>query len=156
MLNNIGGVDAFSFMSERNLFLPIQTPEVVMTPPRSTDIPFDIKQQLLENYREDLISLSFKLINHKYLFLSEEYLRQSSARSPMVLHSMHALGSLVSTPTSLPQGVGSRTEMALVYFEKALSFFALVISNPSEQGVLSLFLLTMAALKMDKGFLLLI
>jgi hypothetical protein len=147
-----GGPDAFSFTSERNLFLPIQTPDISkLTPKRSSDIPYDLKQQLLDNYREDLISLSFNLIHCKYLYLSEEYLRQSASKSPMVLHSMHALGSLVSSPNTLPQGVSTRPELANVYFEKALTFFAMVITNPNEQGVLSLFLLALAALKMDRG-----
>jgi hypothetical protein len=149
--NTFGGSDGFSFIAERNLFNTIQTPEAFINPKKSSDIPSNIKQQLLETYREDLISLSFKVINHKYLFLPEKYLLDSAVKSPMVLHSMHALGSLIATPSQLPSGVNNRAEMALIYFEKSLTFFPPVISNPHEQGVLALFLLAAAAMKMDRG-----
>ncbi|MEN9446438.1 MAG: hypothetical protein RL728_950 [Bacteroidota bacterium] len=149
MLSAVGGMDS---VSERNIFLPIQPPDYSKQPPKMFhQIPFEIKQQILDDYREDLVTLSFKIINCKYIFLSEKYIRDSARNSQMLLQSLHSLGSLICPPSSLPMGMTSRSDMGSIYYDKALSFFSLVISTPNEHGILCIFILAFAAFKLDRS-----
>jgi len=146
--------DSFGFMPERSMFMPIIVPiepePVQSTPKPPADIPRSVRQLLFESEREDLLVLSFKVIDCPYLFLKEDYIRAGAKLSLMVRYAVYAMGSAVAPPSHVPEGIVNRKEMALVFYEAASAHFASVISTPKEIGVLGLLMLSLAALKLER------
>jgi hypothetical protein len=68
----------------------------------------------------------------------------------MVLNAMYCLGSITAPQSAVPVAIGSRQSMAQVYYEKALSYLSPILQSSSELSVLSLFMLFLCSMKMDK------
>ncbi|KAJ3337814.1 hypothetical protein HDU91_001373, partial [Kappamyces sp. JEL0680] len=131
------------------MFMPIIMPLDPNDPTRpvlSSEIPPSVKQQLFEGERDDLVTLSLKVIDAPYLFLKEDYIRASCKANPMVRYAVYSMGSAVSPSNLVPAGLSNRHEMALIYYERAAAYFSGTVSTPKEIGVLGLLMLSLAGL----------
>ncbi|KAJ2998583.1 hypothetical protein HDV02_004398 [Globomyces sp. JEL0801] len=163
------------FMPERSIFMPTlpTTDDHLSNITNNTNVQippnFNSSNIQFETVREDLIEGCFRLINCQCkhlgshptdICLREEQVRASANQSPMLLHSMHSMGANIASAAMLPPGM-TRPMLALSYLEKAATYFSNVINNPCNKavisnvvggvGVLSLFLLCFAALRVDRG-----
>ena len=103
---------------------------------------------LFDRERDDLLTLAFKLLDCQFLFLKLDKVIAGCSESPLIKYSIYALGSTIALPSQIPDGVGTRKDMASIYYEKAISYSTHALSNVHETSILALIILSMTGIKM--------
>lgn len=102
------------------------------------DLTEEMRKYLFEKDHENLLDLALLYQNSPYSCLHEEYVRTSAKSLPPLKYILYSFGSLIARPDMIPEGLNNRIEMSHVYYEKAVSYFPLLISNPTVTGVLAM------------------
>ncbi|KAJ3271267.1 hypothetical protein HDV01_006939 [Terramyces sp. JEL0728] len=140
--------------SSETSILPLQMEHMDVNKPTlktERDLTDELRKYLFEKDHDDLLDLALLYQNSPYSCLHEEYIRTSAKSLHPLKYILYSFGSLIARPDMIPEGLNNRIEMSHVYYEKAVSYFPLLISNPTVTGVLAMVYIfhTAARLKKD-------